>query len=68
VVRELLHTYYQFDAPFVADDSAFRGAFGGHTTHWDDIVARTVDWYRARATTPEFSTGLSEAPTLKVTA
>ena len=38
-VRELLHTYYQFDAPFVVDDSAFRDAFGGHTTHWDDIVA-----------------------------
>ena len=45
-VRELLHTYYQFDAPFVVDDSAFRHAFGGHTTAWDDIVATTVDWYR----------------------
>jgi len=67
-VRELLHTYYQFDAPFVVDDSAFRDAFGGHTTQWGDIVARTVDWYRAQATTPEFSTGLAEATTLKVTA
>ena len=46
-VRELLHTYYQFNAPFVVDDSAFRHAFGGHATHWDDIVATTVDWYRA---------------------
>ena len=26
---------------------AFRDAFGGHTTSWDDIVASTVDWYRA---------------------
>jgi hypothetical protein len=67
-VRELLHTYYQFDAPFVVDDSAFRDAFGGHTTPWADIVARTVDWYRAPATTPEFSTGLAKATTLKVTA
>ena len=67
-VRELLHTYYQFDAPFVVDDSAFRDAFGGHTTHWDDIVASTVDWYRAHATQPDSSTGLAEATTLKVTA
>ena len=48
-VRELLHTYYQFDAPFVVDDSAFRDAFGGHTTSWDEIVASTVDWYRTHA-------------------
>ena len=67
-VRELLHTYYQFAAPFVVDDSAFRHAFGGHTTHWDDIVASTVDWYRAHAAQPEFSTGLAEATTLKVAA
>jgi nucleoside-diphosphate-sugar epimerase len=66
-VRELGHTYYQFDAPFVVDDSAFREAFGGHTTSWDDIVAGTVGWYRAHATTPAFSPGLAEATTLKVT-
>ncbi len=49
-VRELLHTYYQFDAPFVVDDSAFRDAFGGHTTPWDDILATTVNWYRTYTT------------------
>jgi hypothetical protein len=37
------------------------------TTHWAEIVALTIDWYRAQATTPEFSTGLAEATTLKVT-
>ena len=42
-VRELLHTYYQFAAPFVVDDSAFRDAVRGHTTHWGDIVAGTVE-------------------------
>jgi nucleoside-diphosphate-sugar epimerase len=67
-VRELLHTYYQFDAPFVVDDSAFRDAFGGHTTNWDDIVTSTIDWYRAHATTPEFSPGLAETTAEKVTA
>jgi hypothetical protein len=66
-IRELLHTYYQFAAPFIVDDSAFRDAFGGHTTTWDDIVASTVDWYRTHATTTEISTGLAEATTEKVT-
>ena len=66
-VRELLHTYYQFDAPFVVDDSAFRDAFGGHTTSWDEIVASTVDWYRTHAVDPTHSNGLAEATTEKVT-
>jgi nucleoside-diphosphate-sugar epimerase len=65
-VHELLHTYYQFAAPFVVDDSAFRNTFGGHTTSWSDIVTSTVDWYRADAT-HEISTGLAEATTQKVT-
>jgi nucleoside-diphosphate-sugar epimerase len=66
-VRELLHTYYQFAAPFIVDDSAFRETFDGHTTSWSDIVATTVDWYRAQATTPESSNSLAQATTLKVT-
>jgi nucleoside-diphosphate-sugar epimerase len=56
-VGELLHTYYQFNAPFVVDDSAFLDAFGGHTTHWDEIVASTLDWYRAHASQPEVAAG-----------
>ena len=31
-VRELLATYYQFDAPFIVDDTAFIAAFGGDVT------------------------------------
>jgi nucleoside-diphosphate-sugar epimerase len=46
-VRELLHTYYQFAAPFVVDDSAFRAAFGGSMTGWDEIIERTLEYYRA---------------------
>jgi nucleoside-diphosphate-sugar epimerase len=64
-VRELLHTYYQFDAPFVVDDSAFRRRFGGHVTDWSDVVARTTDWFRATTTTPATSTGLVEATSLE---
>jgi nucleoside-diphosphate-sugar epimerase len=67
-IRELRHTYYQFAAPFVVDDSAFRHAFGGHTSSWDDIVTSTVDWYRTQGPTAELPTGLAEAKTEKVTA
>jgi hypothetical protein len=45
-VRELLHTYYQFDAPFIVDDRAFRAAFRGVTTGWDEIIETTLAYYR----------------------
>jgi nucleoside-diphosphate-sugar epimerase len=41
-IRELLATYYQFDAPFISDHSAFTSAFGEHITDWDDIVQTTL--------------------------
>jgi nucleoside-diphosphate-sugar epimerase len=66
-VRELLHTYYQFDAPFVVDDSVFRKAFGGHTTSWDEIVTSTVDWYRNHTVNNTQPHGLAETTTEKVT-
>jgi nucleoside-diphosphate-sugar epimerase len=66
-IRELLHTYYQFKAPFIVDDSAFRKAFGGSTTGWDDIVTSTVDWYRTEAVSPAHNNGLAETTTQKVT-
>ena len=37
-------------------------------SNWGDIVATTVDWYRAQATAPEASPRLAEATTLKVPA
>jgi nucleoside-diphosphate-sugar epimerase len=45
-VRELLVTYYQFDAPFIVDDTAFTAAFGGTVTEWDDIIETTLAAYR----------------------
>jgi nucleoside-diphosphate-sugar epimerase len=45
-VRELLATFYQFDAPFVADHGAFSTAFGGHVTGWDEIIHTTLASYR----------------------
>jgi nucleoside-diphosphate-sugar epimerase len=46
-VRALGETWYQRDRPFIADDSAFRRAFGPVkvTPHADGIAA-TLDWYR----------------------
>ena len=51
-VRELLSTYYQFDAPFVSDHSAFTSAFGGHITDWGDIVRTTLASSRDAAAAP----------------
>ena len=48
-VRELLSTYYQFDAPFVADHSAFTTAFGGYITDWHEIIHTTLASYRHAA-------------------
>jgi nucleoside-diphosphate-sugar epimerase len=45
-VHELLSTYYQFDAPFVADHTAFTSAFGGHITDWNEILHTTIESYR----------------------
>ncbi|MCK2222015.1 NAD-dependent epimerase/dehydratase family protein (plasmid) [Actinomadura sp. ATCC 31491] len=48
-VRELGETWYQHDRPFVADDSAFRAAFGPvRVTPHAEAVAATLDWYRGR--------------------
>jgi hypothetical protein len=51
-VHELLSTYYQFDAPFIADHTAFTSAFGGHITDWNDIIHTTVASYRDTAPGP----------------
>jgi nucleoside-diphosphate-sugar epimerase len=48
-VRELLHTYYQFEAPFVVDDTTFRSTFGGHVTSWEDIIPATLAAYGEQA-------------------
>jgi hypothetical protein len=47
-VRELLATYYQFDAPFIVDSSAFTAKFVGEVTDWDEIVDQTLSFYRTK--------------------
>lgn len=46
VLRELGEMLYQWDAPFVIDDRAFRAAFGIAATDPDAGAAATVAWAR----------------------
>jgi nucleoside-diphosphate-sugar epimerase len=47
-VREVKETLYQWERPFLVDDSKFRNAFGPfETTPLPEAVRRTVDWYRS---------------------
>lgn len=46
MVRELMEMRYQWDRPFVVDDSRFRKRFGMLTTDPDRAAADTVAWAR----------------------
>ena len=48
IVREMKEMAYEFDEPYVVDDSRFRAAFGANTTPLDEAVGATVAWYRGR--------------------
>ena len=47
VVREGAELLYQFDRPFLVDDSRIRALTGRDATGWDDGIRQTIDWYRA---------------------
>jgi nucleoside-diphosphate-sugar epimerase len=46
--REVMEVLYQFDQPFVVDDSAFCQTFAREATPLDQSLAATVGWYRAQ--------------------
>ncbi len=46
-VRELKEMLYEFEEPFVVDDSRFEAAFGSHATPTTDAIEATLAWYRA---------------------
>ena len=46
-VRELKEMLYEFEEPFVVDDSKFEAAFGNHATPLVEAIGATVDWFRA---------------------
>lgn len=46
MIRELGETMYQFDAPFILDDSETRNTFGLVPTPWADMLRAQIDAYR----------------------
>jgi len=47
IVREGAELLYQFERPFLLDDSRFRELTGHTPTAWDDGIDQTISWYRA---------------------
>lgn len=50
MMREYLHTLYQFTDRWVVDDSAFRSTFGEPATPLESALAITFRWYADQAT------------------
>ncbi len=46
-VRELKEMLYEFEEPFVVDDSRFEAAFGGSATPLLEAIGDTVAWFRS---------------------
>ena len=46
LIRELPHTMYQFEVPFVIDDSATRSSLGLEPTAWAEVLRATLDQQR----------------------
>jgi nucleoside-diphosphate-sugar epimerase len=46
VLREVAEMMYQWQVPFVLDDSRYRATFGVGATPWEPAVAATVAWAR----------------------
>lgn len=46
VLREVAEMAYQWQAPFILDDSRFRATFGIAATPWDRAMADTAEWAR----------------------
>jgi nucleoside-diphosphate-sugar epimerase len=47
IAREVAEMAYQWDAPYILDDSRFRAVFGGTPTPFDQVVAATAAWATA---------------------
>jgi nucleoside-diphosphate-sugar epimerase len=45
-MRETIEMLYEFEEPFVLDDSRFKQEFGDHATLLREAIQRTVRWYR----------------------
>lgn len=47
-MREMREMLYEFNEPFIMDDSDFREAFPSEVTPHEQAIAETVAWFRAR--------------------
>ncbi len=47
-MRELREMRYQWQQPFVIDDSRFLEVFGGSATSWNQAISETASWARQR--------------------
>jgi nucleoside-diphosphate-sugar epimerase len=47
-LREMVEMIYEFDSPFVVDDSKFKAAFGDIATPLRDALSRTIHWTQKR--------------------
>jgi nucleoside-diphosphate-sugar epimerase len=47
-MREMIEMLYEFEEPFVLDDSKFEEAFGEHATPLREAIGETVRWYRSK--------------------
>jgi len=48
LMRELVEMTYQWEMPFVLDDTQYRSTFGGRPTSTEEAVALTAAWASAR--------------------
>ncbi|OGO35549.1 MAG: NAD-dependent dehydratase [Chloroflexi bacterium RBG_16_57_11] len=44
--RETVEMMYEFEKPFIVDDSQYKRTFGDHATPLRDAIRATVAWYR----------------------
>lgn len=47
-LREFKEIMYEFEEPFVVDDSRYRAAFGSDTKPHREAIRETLEWYRTR--------------------
>jgi nucleoside-diphosphate-sugar epimerase len=45
-LREIIEMLYEFEEPFVVDDSDFTRTFGEQATPLKEAIGDTVRWYR----------------------
>ena len=46
IVRELAEMMYEFEEPFLVDDSKFRKFFGLQATPFDQAISKTLEWFK----------------------